>query len=187
MLMSGAVCHIRPRPDRMSNRRSKGTNNRRRRGREGGGADEQRGGRHRRAQEGKVKGKDRTVTTPLLLPKRRPAERRDRAGATNCWIKSTGRGRGVICQDTYRPRRISVSRRFTETGFTPTLALTFVVALDTTRLGRGGGMTPWLCPHGASTRQAGSFGDALWWTWWKICAGCGTDGGTWIGSSSFRQ
>ena len=40
-------------------------------------------------QEGKGKEKDRAVTTPLLLPKQIPAERSDRVGETNRWIKRT--------------------------------------------------------------------------------------------------
>ena len=93
----------------------------------------------------------------------------------------------MICQAIPQPRRTSDSRRSTVAGFTPMLALIFMAELGTMILGRDGDVTSRSCPHGTSTRQVGRSGDTFWWLWWKSCAGCGTDGGTWSGSSSFRR
>ena len=127
------------------------------------------------------------MTTILLLPKRRPSEQSDEEDATNHWIKSTGRGRGVIFQATPQLWRTSKSRRSTGNGFMTTLALTFMTASGTTILGRGGGVTSRSCHHSAKMRHAGRLGDASWWSCWKIYARCGTDCGTRSGSSSFRR
>ena len=92
----GSVPTLRPVPDGTSNIQCKeNTKERRVRGSEGVDVDAQRGGRYGRAQEVKGKGKYRAETTPLILPKRRPAESVE-AGATNSWIKRTGRWREVI-------------------------------------------------------------------------------------------
>ena len=113
------------------------------------------------------------MTSPLLLPEWRPSEQSHGAGATNRWIKRAGRGRGVICQATPRPRRTSDSRGYTVLGSCQPWHSHSWRKSGKLRLGRGGGVTSRSCPFGAKTRQSGSSGDALRWPWWKNCGGAG--------------
>ena len=148
-----SVRTLRPRPDRKSNRQGKDNKrNRRERVRKEVGAATQKEGRHGRAQKGKRKGKYRSVTSSLF-PKKKPAGRNDRSGATNRWIKRKGRRRGVIWQDIPQTRRTFDSRRSTGTGFMWTLEISFFVASGKIRLGRDGRVTSRL--YDAPIRKVG--------------------------------
>ena len=118
---------------------------------------------------------------------RRLAAQRGEERITKQQHRQRGEGRMGTSQDTTRPRRIITSRRYTETGFTLTLAPTLTAISATMRRCRRGGVTSRSCHRGAMTGQAGELGGTLSGRSAKTRGGCGTYCGTRSGSSSFRR